>query len=73
MAKIVVDGYEIPDHVSYSSLSTYLDCGWMYILTRAVKVPEKPAWWFIGGNAVHEATEKLDLEFCEKMRNQHND
>lgn len=67
MGKITVDGYELPGHVSYSSLTTYLDCGWLYVLTRAAKVPEKPAWWFIGGNTVHEATEVLDHEHYKKM------
>jgi hypothetical protein len=67
MSKIIVDGWEIPDHVSYSSFTTYLDCGWSYVLTRGAKVAEKPAWWFIGGNTVHEATEQLDRELCERL------
>lgn len=66
---IKVDGWEVPDHVSYSSLTTYLDCGWLYILTRAAKVQEKPAWWFIGGNTVHECTEVLDWELYKEKSN----
>lgn len=57
---IQIDGYELPDYISYSSLTTYLDCGWKYVLTRAYKVPEQPSFWLAGGSAVHEVTEQLD-------------
>lgn len=63
MSKVTIEGWELPDYVSYSSLTTFMDCGWAYVLTRAVKVPEKPSWWFVGGNTVHEATEVLDHEW----------
>lgn len=62
---VQIDGYELPAHVSYSSLTTWLDCGWLYILTRVHKVSEKPAHWFLGGSAVHEATETLDRQLFE--------
>lgn len=65
---VKIGGYELPDYVSYSSLTTWLDCGWSYILTRAIKAPEKPAWWFIGGNAVHEVTEQLDKEWFANLQ-----
>lgn len=65
MSKITIEGWELPDYVSYSSLTTFMDCGWSYVLTRAVKVPEKPSWWFVGGNTVHEATEVLDHEWVK--------
>ena len=65
---IKIDGYELPEYVSYSSLTTYMECGWLYILTRAMKVPEKPSWWFVGGNTVHEATEKLDRALFDKAK-----
>lgn len=57
---VKIDGYEIPAYVSYSSLTTWLQCGWQYVLTRMAQVPEQPAWYFVGGNAVHEATETYD-------------
>ena len=57
---IEINGFEIPEHISYSALSTYVDCGQKYYLTRVVKVSETPAWYFIGGNAVHTASEEID-------------
>jgi len=51
---------EIPKHISYSSLTTYLNCGWSYYLSKVVKVPEQSAWWFFGGSTVHRATEEYD-------------
>lgn len=58
---ITINGYQLPPHISYSALSTYGDCGYRYYLTRVVDVPEHPAWFLIGGNAVHKATEMYDL------------
>lgn len=52
---------ELPKHISYSSLGTYLECGWKYNLTKIQGVPEKHAVWFTGGSAVHKATEMWDL------------
>ncbi len=57
---IEINGFEIPEHISYSALSTYVDCGQKYYLTRMVKVSETPAWYFIGGSAVHTASEIID-------------
>lgn len=48
-------------HLSYSQVETLLTCGEKYRLTRIVGIPEDPAWWFLGGSAVHTATEKHDL------------
>lgn len=50
-----------PAHLSYSSYSTLLECGEKYRLTRIDRVPESPAWYNIGGSAVHAATEWFDL------------
>lgn len=63
---IKINGYDLPVHISYSSLTTWLDCGWKYYLSRIEKIPEKPAWYFVGGSAVHAATEKYDLELFDK-------
>lgn len=57
---IEINGFEIPEHISYSALSTYVDCGQKYYLTRVVKVSETPAWYFIGGSAIHTASEIID-------------
>lgn len=57
---VISEPAELPVHASYSSLSSYLDCGWRYYLERVAKIPESPAWYFIGGSAVHSATEAFD-------------
>lgn len=49
-----------PDYISYSQYETYLACGEKYRLTRIEQVPEQPAWYLVGGSAVHEATEAYD-------------
>lgn len=50
-----------PSYISYSQFSTWLDCGEKYRLTRVVQVSEDPAWFLVGGKAVHTATEAIDL------------
>jgi putative RecB family exonuclease len=35
-------------------------CGKAFELERIKKVPEIPAWWFVGGRAVHAVTEEYD-------------
>ena len=51
----------LPQHVSYSALGTFLECGWKYNLTKLQGVQEGHAVWFTGGSAVHKATELYDL------------
>jgi hypothetical protein len=68
MMTVKIDGYELPVHVSYSALTTYLDCGWKYFLTKVKQVPEQPAWYLVGGSAVHYATELYDKELFEKEK-----
>lgn len=46
--------------LSYSGFSTLLDCGEKFRLTRIDQVEEEPAWYLIGGSAVHAATELYD-------------
>ena len=53
---------DLPQHISYSSLTTWQECGWKYYLTKVEKVQEAHAVWFTGGTAVHKATEVYDLE-----------
>lgn len=50
------------NYLSYSSLSSWLDCGERFRLERVLDAPQEPAWWFIGGDAVHKATEDCDLD-----------
>lgn len=47
-------------YISHSAMSTWLNCGWSYYLTRIQNVPQNPAYWLVGGKAVHEATEIYD-------------
>lgn len=49
------------NYVSHSAMSTWLNCGWQYYLSRIQNVPEAPSWWLVGGKAVHESTEEYDL------------
>ena len=60
MSNVTINGYELPGHLSHSALTTYLQCGHKYYLSRVVKESETPAWWFVGGNAIHSATETFD-------------
>lgn len=50
------------DYLSYSSLSSWLDCGERFRLERVLNAPQSDAWWFIGGDAVHKATEDCDID-----------
>lgn len=60
VSNLTINGYALPAHLSHSALTTFLSCGHKYYLSRVVKSPEDPAWWFIGGNAVHSASEEYD-------------
>lgn len=53
---------EIP-HRSYSQLSALKYCGEQYRLTRVVHAPEVPAWYLVGGKAVHSAIEEINLRY----------
>jgi hypothetical protein len=50
-------------HISYSAYTDYRDCGKYYQLKRLMSLPEQPAWWNVGGSAVHAATEAFDHYF----------
>lgn len=50
------------NYLSYSSLSSWLDCGERFRLERVLNAPQSPAWWFIAGDAIHKATEDLDRQ-----------
>ncbi len=60
MSLIDIDGYT-PKHLSYSTVSGYRDCGERFRLQKVLRVEQKPGLAAIGGNAVHCATEAIDL------------
>ena len=47
-------------YISHSAMSTWLNCGWSFYLTRIQKVPENPSYWLVGGKSLHECTEWYD-------------
>lgn len=61
MGRISVQGYE-PAHLSHSTVSSWRMCGKKFQLQKVLRLEEKPGLAAIGGNAVHRATELLDLE-----------
>jgi ATP-dependent helicase/DNAse subunit B len=65
MTVYIADKYTIPEHVSYSALTTYIDCGYLYYLGRLLEIPEQPAVWSVGGSAFHKATEDWDRQHVE--------
>lgn len=58
----MVEFPDAPVSRSYSQFTTWLSCGKQFQLARVVKVPETPAWYLVGGSAVHSATEVFDRE-----------
>lgn len=60
MGRISVDGYE-PAHLSHSTIGSYRMCAKKFQLQKILRLEEKPGLAAIGGNAVHRATEKIDL------------
>lgn len=53
--------FQLPLHVSHSAINNYIRCGKAYELGK-LGVEELPAWWLLGGGAVHKATEWLDKD-----------
>lgn len=47
----------LPEHISHSQLSTWLECGKRYYFEKVSRLPQTPAWWFVGGSALHSASE----------------
>lgn len=52
-------------YLSYSGLDNLLTCGEKFRLQKIVSVPQQDAWYLLGGSAVHDATEMLDLGIHE--------
>ena len=60
MKKPTLEALTGKKHLSYSGFDNFQQCGEKYRLTRVLNVPEGQAWWFIGGTAIHTATEMWD-------------
>lgn len=52
--------------LSHSQITTFLECPEKYRLTRIEKHEETPAWYLIGGKAVHTCTEVLDSAYWDR-------
>ena len=50
------------EYLSYSQFTTFLSCGEKYRLTRILKLEEDPAWYLVGGSAIHAAADAIDLQ-----------
>lgn len=61
------------DYLSYSSLTSWLDCGERFRLERVLNAPQSRAWWFIAGSAIHTATERCDLEGSDNWKQHWSD
>lgn len=70
-ANISIDGYE-PQYLSYSTVNSYRFCPKSFQLGKIKRVEQRPGWAAIGGNAVHRATELLDLAEFERGKVDNN-
>lgn len=50
----------LPDHMSYSSLSSYAECGERWRLERGHHYASGTWWATLAGSAIHKATELID-------------
>jgi CRISPR/Cas system-associated exonuclease Cas4 (RecB family) len=64
---VKINGFELPTHVSYSSFTTWLDCGFKYYLSRVEGHRGHPSWWLVGGSALHTASEEFDKAYFEEV------
>lgn len=62
MTKVFIEiaGYR-PAHLSYSTVSGYRLCGTKFLLEKVMGLEQRPGLAALGGNAVHTATEALDM------------
>jgi putative RecB family exonuclease len=56
---------KIPEHLSYSQVSTILRCGEQYRLERGLGIKSRPMWAGVGGKAVHIVSEVFDRHLIE--------
>lgn len=57
-----ITGLKAPQHISHSARETLLRCAKSYFLKYFTPAPRQPALWLAGGSAVHEVTERFDLD-----------
>lgn len=50
-----------PQHLSYSTLNSYMYCSKQMELEKIKKVPQIPAWFLVAGTTFHELTERMDM------------
>jgi hypothetical protein len=48
------------EYLSHSSLEDVRSCSLKWKLRKLDKVPSRPGWSLVGGNAVHRVTEAID-------------
>lgn len=60
--------YVIPDHLSWSQISSWLYCGKQYELVRLRRLQEQPSVWLAAGVAVHKVLEKINLAYWEAQQ-----
>jgi hypothetical protein len=58
----------IPEYLSYSQFTTYLQCSEKYRLTRILRVDEDPSWWLAGGTAIHAACDAVDFQLLKEAK-----
>jgi len=56
---------KLPEHLSYSQVSTILRCGEQYRLERGLGIRSRPMWAGVGGKAVHIVSEVFDRHLIE--------
>ena len=65
MSRISFEDWQ-PPHVSFSTIDGYRSCGKRTYLQKVARVEQRPGLAGIGGNAVHAATEQVDLLIFEQ-------
>lgn len=60
--------YDLPPHLSWSQISSWLWCGKQYELTRLRDLQETPAVWLAAGVAVHRVIEEINLQRWEQQQ-----
>lgn len=65
MGLINIDGYT-PAHLSFSTIAAYRSCGKRFWLEKIAKVEQRPGLAALGGNALHTASERIDLMIFEQ-------
>lgn len=65
MGHIKVGDYE-PAHLSFSTVSGYRMCGKKFQLEKVFRLEQRPGLAALGGNAVHTASEVIDLLIFEQ-------